>query len=130
MRGIPTDCTRCGLPLDAHNLTGLCRECKHIERDARAGYTAPEATLDEARANFIAAFPGWRKLDASAIYMRGACRRCARFVARRDTGKCEWCSRPTRFKPRRRKSALDRPVPHENPSRGSMDPTPPKGTPA
>jgi len=43
MTGIPTECTLCSQPLDAHNLTGLCRECKHILRDARAGFTTDEA---------------------------------------------------------------------------------------
>lgn len=130
MTGIPTDCRRCTLPLDARNLTGLCRECKHILRDARAGFTAPEVTVDEARTNFMAVFPDYRHLDTSAVYMRGACRRCARFAARRDTGCCEWCSGPTRFPSKRRKNrpaakrtAPDGSVPPEIPARGSLHPT-------
>ena len=128
MTGIPTDCTRCALPLDARNITGICLECKHILRDARAGYTAAEVPLDIARAAFMAVFTGYRKLeDTSTIYMRGACRRCARFVARRDTGCCEWFSGPVRFPQRRRKKPTKRPkrpldgsVPQEIPPRASM----------
>lgn len=102
MTGIPTDCTRCGLPLDPANITGVCLECKRIGRDALAGFTAPEVALDEARANFVEVFGGrFRRMDASAVYMRGACRRCGRFRARHDTGCCEWCGGPRRFPAKR-----------------------------
>ncbi len=101
MTGIRIDCTRCALPLDAQNLTGLCRECKQIERDARVGHTAAEVTLDEARVNFVTVFPGYRQRDLSAVYMPGACRGCGQFVARRETGRCEWCS-PNRRRPKKR----------------------------
>ena len=104
MTGIPTACTRCALPLDANNITGVCLECKRIERDRRAGYVAAEVPLADARANFMDAFRGhYRPLGIDAIYMRGACRKCARYVARHDTGCCEWCSGPRRFPPKRSK---------------------------
>ena len=104
MTGIPTACTRCALPLDAANITGICLECKHIIRAAAVGYTAPEVSLESARAIFMEAFQGrYRPLDASVLYMRGACRVCARFRARHDTGKCEWCSGPRRFPAKRSK---------------------------
>lgn len=102
MTGIPSACIRCALPLDPNNITGVCLECKHIERDRRRGFTAPEAPLAESRATFMAAFRGrFRRMDASVLYLRGACRNCARFRARRDTGLCEWCGGPRRF-PRKR----------------------------
>ena len=102
MTGIPTSCTRCALDLDPANITGICLECKHILRDAAAGYTADEVPLEQARANFMALFRGnFRPMDADTVYTRGACRRCARFRARRDTGCCEWCSGPRRFPPKR-----------------------------
>jgi hypothetical protein len=99
MTGIPTSCTRCALDLDATNITGVCAECKHILRDAAAGFVAQEVSLDEARANFTAVFSGqYRPVESDdAVYGRGACRRCARFRARRDTGCCEWCGGPRRF---------------------------------
>jgi hypothetical protein len=107
--GIPTACTRCALPLDANNITGVCLECKHIERDALAGFTAPEVPIEAARANFMDAFRGhYRQMDTSAVYMRGACRMCARFTARHDTGRCEWCSGPRRFPPKRSKKTTSR----------------------
>ena len=110
MTGIPTACTRCALALDVNNITGVCLECKHIERDRRRGYTSAEVPLDEARANFMGAFRGlYRPLDADAVYMRGACRKCARYVARHDTGCCEWCSRP--WRPRAPKRTKKKPVP-------------------
>ena len=103
MTGIPTDCTNCTLPLDANNITGLCAECKHIARDVRAGFTAPEVPIEEARAAFMAVFGGhYRPMDASAVYMPGACRKCARFRARWDSGACEWCSRPWRPRPKKK----------------------------
>lgn len=102
MSAITTACTRCALPLDVNNITGVCRECKHIERDVRAGFTADEVPLDEARANFTAVFRVlYRPMDADVIYMRGACRKCARYRARHDTGCCEWCSGPRRFPAKR-----------------------------
>lgn len=105
MTGIPTACTRCALPLDANNITGVCLECKHIERDRRRGFTAPEVHLDAARANFIEAFRGhFRQMDAGVLYLPGACRICGRFRARRDTGCCEWCGGPRRFPPKRSKT--------------------------
>jgi hypothetical protein len=33
--GIPTECENCAAPLDRHNITGLCTECKLIARNAR-----------------------------------------------------------------------------------------------
>ena len=94
---IPTECS-CALPLDEKNITGVCLECKHIERDRRRGYTAAEVSnLDEARTHFMRMFTGlYRPQSADAIYMRGACRVCGEFRARHDTGKCEWHSRPWR----------------------------------
>jgi hypothetical protein len=109
MTGFATDCTRCSLALDAANITGVCLECKHIERDRRAGHVAAEVSLDDARANFMDAFRGhYRPLDTSAVYMRGACRKCARFRARHDTGSCEWCSRP--WRPRAPKRTKKKPA--------------------
>ena len=97
MTGIPTHCTRCALPLDPTNITRLCAECKHIERDQRRGYTTDEVTLDEARQNFMTALTGhYRPQDITTHYSQTC--RCGRFRARNDTGKCEWCSRP--WKPR------------------------------
>ena len=94
----------CGEPLDVHNITGVCRECKHIVRDARAGYTAPEVPIEVARRAFMAVFGGlYATQSADAVYMRGACRKCARFRARHDTGCCEWCSGPRRFPAKRSK---------------------------
>ena len=108
----------CGETLDPHNITGLCAECKHIERDRRRGYTAPEVPIEEARAAFMAVFGGhYRQLDASVVYMPGACRKCARFRARWDSGACEWCSGPRRFPPKRGKTT---------PRRRGV--SPPKGT--
>lgn len=97
------DCTRCGLPLDADNTTGLCLECKHILRDAVVGYTAVEIPIEHARANFMDVFQGhFRRADAAdAVYTRGACRRCGRYRARFDTKRCEWCGGPRRFPPKR-----------------------------
>ncbi len=109
---IPTECG-CALPLDAKNITGICAECRHIARDARAGFIAQEVSnLDEARTNFVTVFPIYRPQSADAIYMRGACRVCGTFRARHDTGKCEWHSRPwtprppkrTKKKPARKKA--------------------------
>jgi hypothetical protein len=103
--GFATDCTRCALDLDATNITGVCLECKHIARAAAAGHTAPEVPIEEARANFMAVFrANFRQMDADVVYMPGACRKCGRFRARRDTGCCEWCSGPRRF-PVKRKAA-------------------------
>jgi hypothetical protein len=103
MTGIHTECRRCTLPLDTTNITGVCLECKHIDRDARAGYTAPEIPIEEARAAFMAVFRGhYRPTDADNVYMRGACRKCARSRARHDTGCCEFCSRPWRPRPPKR----------------------------
>jgi len=103
MTGIPTSCTRCALDLDHANINGICLECKHILRDAAAGYTADEVPIEQARANFMDVFAGHYRPVAAAdtIYVRGACRRCARFRARRDTGCCEWCGGPRRFPPKR-----------------------------
>jgi hypothetical protein len=101
--GILTACTRCALDLDATNITGVCLECKHIARAAAAGFTAPEVPIEEARANFMAVFgANFRQMDTDAVYVRGACRKCARFRARHDTGCCEWCSRPWRPRPPKR----------------------------
>jgi len=101
---VTANCTRCSLPLDENNITGICRECKHIARDAAAGFVAAEVDLDEARANFMAVFANqYRAVDVDAVYMRGACRRCGRFRARHDTGCCEWCGGPRRFPPKRSK---------------------------
>ena len=103
MTGIPTACTRCALPLDAANITGVCLECKHIERAAAAGYTADEVPIEEARANFMAVFGGhYRPVDVDAVYSRNLCRKCGRFRARHDTGRCEWCGRPWRKYPAKR----------------------------
>jgi hypothetical protein len=33
--GIPIHCTECPAPLHAHNLTGLCAECKLVARNRR-----------------------------------------------------------------------------------------------
>jgi hypothetical protein len=101
MTGIPTVCARCDVPLDAQNITGMCSECKHIARDARAGYIAAEVKLDQARAAFLAVFGNrYRPLDVSAVY--GDTCRCGRFRARYDTRKCEWCGRPWRKFPAKR----------------------------
>jgi hypothetical protein len=81
----------------------MCLECKHILRDAAAGFTADEVPLDEARANFMDAFRGhYRPVDAETVYARRACRKCGRFRARHDTGCCEWCGRPWRKFPAKR----------------------------
>jgi hypothetical protein len=94
-------CTGCGLDLDPHNISGVCLECKHIERDRRRGYTAPEVPLEVARAAFMAVFAGhYRQSDASVLYATHACAGCGKFRARTRTGRCEWCSGPRRH-PRR-----------------------------
>lgn len=94
-------CGSCDGDLLPHNTTGICAECRHIERDRGAGYTAEEVTLDEARANFMAVFAGLYRPHVDVIY--GVTCRCGRFRARRDTGKCEWCSGPRRFPAKRTK---------------------------
>jgi hypothetical protein len=33
--GIPTECAGCGAQLDAHNITGICKECALIARNRR-----------------------------------------------------------------------------------------------
>lgn len=97
-------CTGCGIELSPHNLTRLCLECAHIERDRRRGFVATEVSLDEARRNFMDVFGArYRQVNADTVYNRGACRQCARFRARHDTGRCEWCSGPRRFPAKRSK---------------------------
>ncbi len=97
-------CGSCNADLLPLNTNGTCAECRHIERDRHRGFTAEEVALDDARTNFMAVFAGlYRPLDTDAVYMRGACRTCARYVARHDTGKCEWCSGPRRFPAKRKK---------------------------
>ena len=126
MTGIPTACTRCALPLDRTNITGVCLECKHIERDSRRGFIADEVPIEVARAAFMAVFGGhYRPLDADAVYMRGACRKCARFRARHDTGCCEWCSRPWRARAPKRtsKTALHKTTQSQTPHREGLPPT-------
>jgi hypothetical protein len=90
-------CDFCSMELEPTNITGVCAECKHIERDRRRGYIADEVPIEVARANFMEVFGGhYRPVSADAVYMPGACAKCARFRARHDTGRCEWCSRPWR----------------------------------
>ena len=96
-------CTGCTAELDPHNLIRLCAECRHIERDRRRGFTADEVSnLDTARANFMAVFGGRYRQQSTGVIYGDTCR-CGRFRARRDTGRCEWCSGPRRIpkKPRR-----------------------------
>lgn len=95
----------CGAELNPRNSIGVCLECRHIQRDAAAGFTAAEVPVAESRASFMAVFRGrFRRVDANedGVYMRGACRRCGRFRARHDSGCCEWCGGPRRFPPKRR----------------------------
>ena len=92
-------CGSCNADLLAHNTTGICAECRYIERDRRRGFTAEEVHLDEARANFTAVFAGLWRNHVDVFY--GDTCRCGRFRARRDTGKCEWCTGPRRFKRKR-----------------------------
>lgn len=40
--GIPTECTICDAPLHAHNLTGVCAECKLVLRNGRLTNTTAE----------------------------------------------------------------------------------------
>ena len=95
-------CTGCAAELDPHNLIRLCAECRHIERDRRRGFTADEVPLDQARANFMAVFGGrFRQQSIHTIY--GQTCRCGRFRARKDTGKCEWCSGPRRIPKKQRR---------------------------
>ena len=98
-------CTGCGTELSPSNVIRLCLECKHIERDRRAGFTADEEVhLDEARTNFVAVFAGqYRHQSTGTIY--GDTCRCGRFRARRDTGKCEWCTGPRRWPKKKRRTA-------------------------
>lgn len=59
--GIPTQCTLCDAPLGAHNITGLCAECKLIARNRRMSAThddTEQVTLEEAVANIIAILGG------------------------------------------------------------------------
>jgi hypothetical protein len=67
---IPTNCTQCSAPLHAHNLTGLCAECKLIARNARLGGPrqddAEAVTLDQALANLAAIFEGSRVYEGEA----------------------------------------------------------------
>jgi len=52
-------CTHCHADLLPHNVTGLCAECKHIDRARRTGFAAGEVSnLDEARHAFMAVFGG------------------------------------------------------------------------
>lgn len=96
------NCIHCSADLLPHNTTGMCAECRHIERDRRAGFVADEVSnLDEARTNFMAVFAGLYRPHADVIY--GDTCRCGRFKARRDTGRCEWCSGPRRFPTKRKK---------------------------
>ncbi len=103
MTGIPSECRQCALPLDARNITGVCAECTLLGRNIRLGHPPePEVALPEARTNFMAVFGGLhRKRDHSAFY--GETCRCGRFRARKDTRRCEWCSGPRRFPPKRTK---------------------------
>ncbi|WP_375489678.1 hypothetical protein [uncultured Mycobacterium sp.] len=48
--GIPTRCTQCAATLGAHNLTGLCAECKLIARNTRAGHPSQHETVTKTRA--------------------------------------------------------------------------------
>jgi len=95
-------CGSCNADLLAHNTTGICAECRFIERDRRRGFTAEEVHLDEARANFSAVFAGLWRQHVDVFY--GDTCRCGRFRARRDTGKCEWCTGPRRW-PRKKQRA-------------------------
>lgn len=62
MIGIPTECAGCDAPLQPHNITRLCAECKRIARNRRlSGHpadTADPVTHDEALANIIAVLGG------------------------------------------------------------------------
>jgi len=52
-------CTGCGTELSPSNVIRLCLECKRIERDRRAGFTADEVSnLDDAREAFMRIFGG------------------------------------------------------------------------
>ena len=44
------------------------------------------------------------QLNIATVYTTGACAKCARYVARIDSGKCEWCSRPWRPMPKKKPS--------------------------
>jgi endogenous inhibitor of DNA gyrase (YacG/DUF329 family) len=61
-QGIPTDCDRCGAPLNRHNITRLCAQCKLIDRNQRLSGqpadTADPVTYDQAIANIAAALGG------------------------------------------------------------------------
>lgn len=96
-------CTGCTTELDPHTLIQLCAECRHIKRDRRRGFTAEEVSnLDTARRNFLAVFAGhYRQQSTDTVY--GDPCRCGRFRARRDTGKCEWCSGPRRIPNKQRR---------------------------
>jgi hypothetical protein len=59
---IPTACESCGAPLHAHNLTGLCAECKLIARSKRMSPSyddTGQVSCDEAIAN-VTTFLGGR----------------------------------------------------------------------
>lgn len=96
-------CEICDAELLQHNVLGICAECKHVIRDQRRGFTADEVSnLDTARANFMAVFGGhYRQQSIHTIY--GQTCRCGRFRARKDTGKCEWCSGPRRIPKKQRR---------------------------
>jgi hypothetical protein len=70
-----------------------------MARNIRLGYSPdePEATLAEARINFVAVFPS--RGQSNTVY--GETCRCGRFRARKDTRRCEWCSGPRRFPQKR-----------------------------
>jgi hypothetical protein len=68
--------------------------CRWCQLDSRRGYHSEDwcACLG----------PPFRYVSVDSVYMRGACAKCARFRARWDSGKCEWCSRPWRPRPKKK----------------------------
>lgn len=54
---MPT-CRQCDTTLDVRNITGICRECRHIARNERLGHThtADQVTHDQAAANIAEIF--------------------------------------------------------------------------
>jgi hypothetical protein len=52
--GIATECTQCGAPLQPHNLTGLCAECKLIARNRRLSGRPADVSDPVTKADAIA----------------------------------------------------------------------------
>jgi hypothetical protein len=71
--GIPIHCTECAAPLHAHNLTGLCAECKLIARNERLSGKAAntdQVTEAQAIANIAEALGIRRPGDCRAVQPR------------------------------------------------------------